>query len=202
MTTPETVIGLLAEPARLRVFSAVALGAHTPSGIREAAGTSPKETAVALRRLTDGGMVLEEDGDGLRVAAPAFFRELTRAARPAQPAGDGDRTDGVAAPGASLRPQGAGDALLRTFVRDGRLRAVPARFERRRVVLRHLVHGAFRPGVTYTEKQVDETLKDWCEGSNTDHVTIRRYLIDLCLLSREDGGPYWLRETPTAEGPE
>jgi hypothetical protein len=179
MTTPETVVGLLAEPARLRVFSAVALGARTPTEVREAAGTSPKETAVALRRLTDGGMVLEEDG--LRVAAPGFFRALTRAARPAQPAdggGGGDRTE----------------ALLRTFVRDGRLRAVPAQFERRRVVLRHLVHGSFRPGVTYTEKQVDATLKDWCEGSTTDHVTIRRYLIDLCLLSREDGGPYWVRE--------
>jgi hypothetical protein len=62
------------------------------------------------------------------------------------------------------------------------------------VVLRHMVHGSFRPGVTYTEKQVDEVLKEWCEGSTTDHVTIRRYLIDLCLLGREDGGPYWLRE--------
>lgn len=185
MTTPETVIGLLAEPARLRVLSAVVLGARTPSEVREAAGTSPKETAVALRRLTDGGMVLEDDSDGLRVADPDFFRELTRAARPADPAdGGGNRTD----------------ALLRTFVRDGRLRAVPAQFERRRVVLRHMVHGAFRPGVTYTEKQVDATLKAWCEGSTTDHVTIRRYLIDLCLLSREDGGPYWLREEPTTAG--
>lgn len=177
MTTPETVIGLLAEPARLRVLSAVVLGARTVAEVREAAGTSPKETAVALRRLTDGGMVLEDDG--LRAASPDFFRELTRAARPEQPAdGGGDRTE----------------ALLRTFVRDGRLRAVPAQFERRRVVLRHMVHGSFRPGVTYTEKQVDATLKDWCAGSTTDHVTIRRYLIDLCLLSREDGGPYWLRD--------
>ncbi|HET6636484.1 MAG TPA: hypothetical protein VFH77_15805, partial [Streptomyces sp.] len=88
MTTPETVIGLLAEPARLRVLSAVVLGARTVAEVREAAGTSPKETAVALRRLTDGGMVLEDDG--LRVASPDFFRELTRAARPEQPA-DGGR---------------------------------------------------------------------------------------------------------------
>lgn len=189
MTSPETVTGLLAEPVRLRVFSAVALGARTPAAVREAAGTSPKETALALRRLTDGGMV-EECGDELRVAQPSFFRDLTRAARADradQPTeGGGDRTE----------------ALLRTFVRDGRLRAVPAQFERRRVVLGHLVRGAFRPGVTYTEKQIDEILKDWCAGSSTDHVTIRRYLIDLCLLSREDGGPYWLREnTPTSAGP-
>jgi hypothetical protein len=182
MTTPETVLGLLAEPARLRVLSAVALGAGSPSEVREAAGTSPKETAVALRRLTDGGMVEETDA-GLRVAEPDFFRELTRAARGGQPTEGG----GTGA-----------DALLRTFVRDGRLRAVPSRFERRRVVLRHMVRGSFRPGVRYTEKQVDETLKTWCEGSTTDHVTIRRHLIDLCLLSREDGGPYWLREDAPA----
>jgi hypothetical protein len=178
--TPETVVGLLAEPVRLRVFSAVALGAKTLPEVVKAAGTSAKETAVALRRLRSSGLVEEADGElGTRAE---YFREIVRSAHPAEQAekhgSDDERVE----------------SLLRTFVRDGRLIRMPAQFERRRVVLRHLVQRSFEPGVQYTEKEVNEKLRTWCESSATDHVTVRRYLIDLCLLGREDGGAYWLRE--------
>lgn len=181
--TPETVVGLLAEPVRLRVFSAVALGAKTLPEVVRTAGTSAKETAVALRRLQGSGLVEETDGElGTRAE---YFREITRGARSAERADQAEH-------------HGYGDerveSLLRTFVRDGRLLRMPAQFERRRVVLRHLVQRSFEPGVRYTEKEVNEKLRAWYEGSVTDHVTLRRYLIDFCLLGREDGGAYWLRE--------
>jgi hypothetical protein len=40
---------------------------------------------------------------------------------------------------------------------------------------------------------VNDILKAWCEGADaTDHVSIRRYLIDYHILDREDSGQYWL----------
>ncbi|WP_419995140.1 DUF2087 domain-containing protein [Streptomyces boninensis] len=178
--TPESVVALLAEPARLRVFSAIVLGAASLPAVAEAAGTSAKETAAAVGRLRAGGLVTEAGG-ALAADAPRF-KDLARDSRTA----------------AAAEPErhGYGDeqveALLRTFVRDGRLVQLPAQWGRRRIVLQHLTHQSFTADVSYDEGAVNEKLKAWCEGAGTDHVTVRRYLVDLCLLGRE-GGRYWLR---------
>ncbi|MFJ6955738.1 DUF2087 domain-containing protein [Micromonospora aurantiaca (nom. illeg.)] len=37
---------------------------------------------------------------------------------------------------------------------------------------------------------MDDALRRWCEGGDADHVTLRRYLIDDMLLTREQG-VYW-----------
>jgi hypothetical protein len=44
---------------------------------------------------------------------------------------------------------------------------------------------------------VAEVLKRWCEGGEVDHVTVRRYLVDEELLSR-DGGVYWRTGGPVS----
>lgn len=175
----DEVVGLLAEPARLRVFSAVVLGASSAAQAAEAAGTSAKETASALRRLRRGGLV-EEDHGTLRPRTD-HFKGIVRDTRPAEP----EESHGYA--------DQRVESLLRTFVRDGRLVSMPSHFRRRRVVLQHLVERDFEVGETYDEPAVNEKLKLWCEHAETDHVTVRRYLIDLCLLGREDGGGYWRR---------
>ncbi|GAA3496549.1 hypothetical protein GCM10019016_036500 [Streptomyces prasinosporus] len=69
-------MALLAESTRLRVFSAVVLGASSPAAAAEAAGLSVKETAVALRRLRSGGLVTGTDG---RLAAhTGHFKDIVR----------------------------------------------------------------------------------------------------------------------------
>ena len=184
--TPQAVVGLLAEHARLRVFSAVVLGASSPSAIAEAAGLSPKETGAALRRLQEGGLV--DYVDGAARARTGHLKEVARRA---------------AAAGASAAPvvdHGTGDArletLLRTFLRDGGggIRSLPRQFGRRKAVLRHLVRRSFTPGTAYPERDVNEILRGWCEGAEVDHVTVRRHLVDHGLLRRKDGGTYWLPE--------
>ncbi|CAL9609656.1 DUF2087 domain-containing protein [Streptomyces sp. enrichment culture] len=175
---PEDVVALLAEPSRLRVFSAVVLGASTPSAVAEAAGVNAKETAVALRRLRAGGLVSEDDGR--LVAHAEQFKGIVRENRTTEePERHGYADEQV-------------ESLLRTFVRGDRLIKLPSQWGRRRVVLQHLTHRTFATDTTYDERTVNEKLKAWCEGANTDHVTVRRYLVDLCLLGRE-GGRYWLR---------
>ncbi|MEU9862149.1 DUF2087 domain-containing protein [Streptomyces sp. NPDC047971] len=176
---PESVVALLAEPSRLQVFSAVVLGATSLPSAARAAGVSVKEAAVAVRRLTDGGLVAETDGE--LHALTEQFKEIVRTTRPPaeEPESHGYANDEV-------------ESLLRTFVRNDRLVRLPSQWVRRRVVLQHLTHRTFEEGASYDERAVNEKLKVWCEGAGTDHVTVRRYLVDLCLLGRE-GGRYWLR---------
>ncbi|MBT2488589.1 DUF2087 domain-containing protein [Streptomyces sp. ISL-96] len=165
-------------PVGLRVFSAVVLGTSSPAAVAGAAGVSGKQAAVALRRLCAGGLVSETDG---RLSAYADqFKGIVRDSLTTEaPERHGYADEEV-------------ESLLRTFVRDGRLVRLPSQWGRRRIVLQHLTHRTFDTDTTYDERTVNTKLKAWCEGADTDHVTVRRYLVDLCLLGRE-AGRYWLR---------
>ncbi|MEU3898388.1 DUF2087 domain-containing protein [Streptomyces sp. NPDC045251] len=170
--------GLFADEGRVRAFAAVALGADSAQDVARAAGLSAKETAAALRRLREQGVVTSGDGGGLAVAHERFA-ELARAGRPAaETAGHTEPDDDRAG------------LIVRTFVKDGRLVRLPARWTRKKVVLRHIAEHTFAPGVEYPERAVNEKLRAWCDGGDVDHVTLRRYLVDLDHLRRSDG-TYW-----------
>ena len=168
----DQVIRLFAEESRVRAFAAVALGAGTPAAVARAAGLSARETAVALHRLGEQGVVVEGADGALGVAYGLFRDHAREAARR-------ERT--------AVGPT-AGEPVLRTFVRDGRLVRLPARWDRKKLVLRHIAEQTFEPGVAYPERVVDEKLRAWCEESDEiDHVTLRRYLVDLHHLRRSEG---------------
>lgn len=76
--------------------------------------------------------------------------------------------------------------ILDTFLKDGRLVAIPARAGKRRVILEHIV-SVFEPGVKIPEREVDAVLRAFYEH---DWVSLRRYLIDEGLMDRADG-LYW-----------
>jgi hypothetical protein len=169
--TPAALVGLLAEPARLRVAAAIVLGAHTPAAVTQATGLETREVVRAVQRLVGGGLVTVVDGRfELDVEV---FKEAARGAAPAEEPED----HGVADPSAA--------AVLRAFVRDGRLVSMPAVRSKRRVVLEHVVL-SFEPGVRYAEREVDAILRAW----HGDHAALRRYLVDEGLLGRE-AGVYW-----------
>lgn len=166
------MVRLLAEPARLRVFAALVLGARTPDEIATATGLGARDIASGLRRLADGGLVdLEPSG-----ATPRehVFSELARRHAEPRPAEDHGYADARV------------ENVLRTFVRAGRLIGIPAQRSKRLHVLEHLAQ-SFEPGVDYPEKQVDAVLREWAQGSGVDHVTLRRYLVDEDLLRRDAG---------------
>ncbi|MBM0279597.1 DUF2087 domain-containing protein, partial [Micromonospora tarensis] len=97
---------------------------------------------------------------------------LREAARDSRPADDAD-------PDA--------DPVLRTFLRGDLLVGLPAQRSRRRVLLAHIAERSFAPGTRYPERAVDDALKRWCAGGGSDHATLRRYLIDERLLTRDQG---------------
>ncbi|KOG29126.1 DUF2087 domain-containing protein [Streptomyces resistomycificus] len=177
-----TLARLFAEESRVRVFAAVALGARGPAEVARAAGLSTKETALALLRLREQGVITAGDDGALRVAYD-LFKEQARAAvrRQAEQAEVGR---------AEVEPVGGDertDMILRTFVRQGRLLRLPAQWTRKKLVLRYIAEQTFEPGIEYPERIVNEKLRAWSEGGETDHVTLRRYLVDLHELRRDEG---------------
>lgn len=81
---------------------------------------------------------------------------------------------------------------LRAFVHRGHLVRLPARWKRKVAALEFIAEKTFQPGRTYSEKEVNDRLASWCEGGEADHITLRRYLVDLRFLVRDnDGCTYW-----------
>jgi hypothetical protein len=166
-----TLVGLLADPTRLKVVAALALGATTLEDVAAASGLPLKDVALAARRLSRAGLV-RRDGHGLQLQADAFgaaARAAAEAAPPPEPLSDDP----------------AEDAVLSAFVRDGRLVSIPVQASKRRLVLEHIVR-VFEPGVRYPEREVNALLAVWYP----DHAALRRYLVDAGLLTRE-AGVYW-----------
>jgi hypothetical protein len=160
-----TLIGLLADEQRLRVFAAIALGARTIEAAAAASATDLATVQTVLPRLVSAGLV--EQRDGLHVSLEAL-----RAAARDRPLRRRDL------PGATSEQQ----RVLRNFVERGRLIRLPARHAQRRVILEY-VAGLFDEGRQYPEAEVNELLN----SLHDDHAALRRHLVDERLLERTGG---------------
>jgi hypothetical protein len=163
---PRELLALLAEPDRLRALAAVALGAETLAEVAQRAGLEPRAAARALSRLVAGGLLDGEARKGYRVRTEALKAAVIPAAAEAERA-EGDK--------------GQDDEVLRRFVHNGRLLAMPAAHGKRQVVLDHLAR-LFEPGRRYPEPEVNELLGRY----HPDYAMLRRYLVDHGFLGRED----------------
>jgi hypothetical protein len=94
----------------------------------------------------------------------------------------------AAAPTADERAQ-----VLGRLMQNGRLLSWPVQFKRQTWVIEEVAK-AFESHRTYTEREVDAILKDIYEF---DHCTLRRSLIDLKFMQRENG-VYWKTAAPPA----
>jgi hypothetical protein len=171
---PEVLVGLLAEESRLKVLSAIVLGATDEPGIASATGLGPKTVRKALDRLVRGGVVETTAQGSLRVVTQRFKDAAQRAAA--------DRPQ--------LRPEELGATadqagVLRNYLVDGKLSHIPATRSKRLVVLDFLA-GQFEPGRTYPEAEVNYTLGRF----HPDYAALRRYLVEEELRARRDGF-YW-----------
>ncbi|GAA4558034.1 DUF2087 domain-containing protein [Planotetraspora kaengkrachanensis] len=151
------VLGLLGQDDTLRVFAGLVLRPGDPPD--KVTGLAPEATERALTRLARGGLAVQ-DGDGWR-ADPEVFRDLLRAT-PKEPV-----------------------SLLDTFLVDGRLTSLPVKRSKKLIVLDYVAR-VFEPGVRYSEKEVDVSLRAF----HDDYAALRRYLVDEGFLSRENN-VYW-----------
>jgi hypothetical protein len=165
------IVGALAGPARLRVLAAVVLGARSVADVVAVTAQGQNEVATALRRLARAGLIAQTDA-GWTVVEQTL-QDAVRVETPAREPEDFGITD---------RRQ---LAVLRAFIRDGRLSAMPAQASKRAIVLEHLAT-LFEPGHRYAEREVDSILR----AVHPDYAMLRRYLVEAQLLAR-DHGVYW-----------
>lgn len=166
------LLGLLAEPERLRVVGALALGARTTAEVVAASGLGERAAVGALNRLRRGGLAtVSAGGWDLRAEVLKDAARAAAAAVPPEPV-----PDGVDAREASV---------LRAFLQGGRLASIPVARGKRRIVLDH-VSRSFDVGVRYPEAEVDATLRAFF----SDHAALRRHLVDEGFLERGQGH-YW-----------
>ncbi|HTJ71210.1 MAG TPA: DUF2087 domain-containing protein [Actinospica sp.] len=177
---PRQLVAVLADTAKLRVFSALVLAEPGEGGLTgpqaaEAAGVALPQSRRALANLVALGLARQTDGDRF-LAAPDVFRdslsELNR------------QRDEAAAKAFSTTDPARLSVLLNCF-RDGKLVYLPEKFGKRQIVLEEVAQ-SFEPGTRYAEAEVNMVLRDLYP----DFAALRRYLVDSCFLSREDGF-YW-----------
>lgn len=74
---------------------------------------------------------------------------------------------------------------------DGSLKTIPAQKKKLEAILRYVAQKAFKVGKRYSEKQVNDILKNFHE----DTASLRRELVGAGLMKREGGGgEYWREE--------
>jgi hypothetical protein len=83
------------------------------------------------------------------------------------------------------------DATLRRLLANGPLTALPTRRDDVELLLQ-LAAARFESGRTYSERDVNELLREWLatfsEPHGVDHVSLRRELVDARLLARDASG--------------
>jgi hypothetical protein len=166
-----TIVGLLADADRRRVFSAVELDAPTLDAVAESTGLDVARAGKALTKLVAGGLV-SSDGKTYEIDAEAIRRAArTALARPPSDEHAGEPPERR--------------KVLDAFVRNGRIESMPTAPSKRRIVFDWLA-GRFDVGRRYSETEVNALL----DGHAEDHVSLRRALVDEGFLDR-DGGEYW-----------
>lgn len=163
------LLGVLADPDRLKVVAALVLGAWSVRDLETSTALDRKTIEHALARLVAGDLV-ERDRAGYRLK----IEDLRAAARAAA---DERRAR-------EAGPAGASEVVAR-FIKGGRLTSMPSAKSKRVAVLDHIAQ-SFEPGRRYPEAKVNEVLRSF----HDDYASLRRYLVDEGLLERE-AGKYW-----------
>jgi hypothetical protein len=156
------------------VAGALARGPMTAQALSDRLAVPIHKIRRHLTRLTGTGLVQAEPDRRTYRLVPEALRDAAREIGPPRDVG---------------LPLGAvfdeEETVLRHYFRGGRLRELPAKQSKRRIVLMRLAL-EFEPGVRYTERQVNETLRRF----HDDYAALRRYLVDEDFLSREES-QYW-----------
>ena len=171
---PLTLVGLLADPDRRAVFSALVLGARTTDEIANATHLPVERAGRALGRLSSAGLVINREGRPHLLAEA--FAEAARTTHAQTPVAVDPTADG-------RTPEQA--RVFAAFVRDGRINQIPVAHAKRLVLLDWLAQ-EFEPGKRYSEQMVNLILGQ----HHPDTAAWRRYLVDEGFLDRA-AGQYW-----------
>ena len=172
--TPEELLRALADPERLAITGALVRRESTAPELAAALDMPIARVRRHLTRLSSVGLAEVAPDRRTWRFLPGSLRRAALEVGPPREAG--------LALGAVYEEE---ESVLKSYFRTGRLREIPAKHAKRMIVLTRLSL-EFEPGVTYPEREVNEILKRF----HPDYVSLRRYLVDEGLMSRQRG-QYW-----------
>lgn len=166
---------VLSDPTRLRLAGLLAAGPASVVDLSRATSQPAANIARHLARLVAVGVAVESGGGRYTLDDEGMRRRNRKRL-------ESPRTRALA--GATDERSRA----LATFLRDGRLISFPTGDQRKLIILGEIA-GRFDPQRTYSEREVNEVLKQVYD----DYATIRRALVDYHFMNRHKGA-YWLGE--------
>ena len=184
----------IVEPCRMRLLGLLLSRPMTIEELVASLELSPATVSHHVRILLEASLVRQdsESRGTLYSAQVARVQEIARSlvaggssanVKPGADEGDGDFSGDYEG------------KVLRAFLKDGRLVAIPAQEKKKDVLLRYLVDRCFLEERDYTEREVNQLLGAYHE----DVASLRRYMVVGGLLARR-AGVY--RRVPRAAAPE
>ena len=172
----------LSDASRLRIVGLLAARPYSVEELAAAVELTPGTVVHHLRRLEAAGLVAS------RADHPyvEYSLQLDRLHALGRQLGALERAEERAAtlPGPDGEPLPAFDArVLRAFVIDGRLAAIPAQEKKKLVVLRYLRDQCFAEDRPYPEPEVNARLALF----HPDVASLRRHLVERGLMTRAAG---------------
>ena len=171
----------LADPNRLKIMGLLARQPQSVEQLAELLGVRASTVSHHLSYLSHVGLVSAraESYYNIYQMETGVLEEMAQRLL---------KHDTLPAVAADMDMEAFDRKILNNFLTPtGRIKELPAQQKKLLVVLKHVAQ-AFEPERKYSEKEVNELLKQFTD----DPVTVRRYLVDFKLLGRAGGGrEYW-----------
>ena len=172
----------LSDASRLRIVGLLAARPYTVEELAASVELTPGTVVHHLKRLEAAGLVRGQPSHpyveySLRVdRLQALGRQLGDLERARERTATLPGPDGEALPAFDAK-------VLRAFIVDGRLVAIPAQEKKKEVVLRYLRERCFAEDRPYAEKEVNARLAVF----HPDVASLRRHLVEHGLVTRDAG---------------
>ncbi len=172
----------MADPTRIRIVILLAKGTMHGQALADKLGVSPPTVTHHMAKLREAGLIVErrEKNTIYFTLNDTILKQSSRALLDMVAAKEGateemERVDGK---NEKLRTS----VMNNFFTAEGKLKAIPAQYKKKLIVLEHLVK-RLEPGRKYTEKEINEFIKQY----HDDFATIRREFIMHQYMYRENG---------------
>lgn len=168
----------LSDPTRLRILLLLSRGEVHGQALAEKLNLSQPTVTHHAAKLREAALIMER-----RDKNTVYFKlnpEFIQAGSDASLKfifAKGVEEMEVESPESSLKAS----VLRNFFAKDGRLRQIPSQYKKKLIALQYIVE-KLEPGVVYTEKEINEFIKQFHE----DYATIRREFIMHQFMYREN----------------
>ena len=178
----------LANDNRLKILGLLAQQEYTGEELATILSIQPATVSHHLARLAEIGLV--------SARAEGYYSVYALSAKRLRTLSDEHlSTDAFIRLTNDLDLQAFESQVLHEYIRpNNHLQKIPHQIHRRKIILAHIVRG-FKPGVRYSEGQVDRILRKIYE----DPTSLRAELLDQKFLTR-DGDGYWRGKLQRSSG--